>query len=408
MILKKTGLLSVLLLTVSSVFSQGDTTSTYYFAHSLINHQKTANNQANIPYWLAEMEKAAGDVCLTSGQYKPGQSGSSAVPPQQTWSFYYEFENHSSALKPGETYTKDAHDHALLTHMNWEIIYDYGPQIGERQTDEVSQATDSISIIFNWMNSNDPAANLYLYECWPKIETNFILEGSQWNGSTGTPPNSGQWKSYLSYALGKSNEFWTDLQDSLISRGGFSDLKLIPSSMICAKLWQSGGILDDFSVTDIFEDQGPHGLASSYFIAAMVVYAAQHQKAPTKPFNSHSQIDKRILDRFDQIGSFIVSELSSFNFPNGRSRVWTSAPGSIDPVSVKANSFLLYPNPVTNYLNVRTSEPHFEVSIINAFGQTVIHKFSKKKIDVRGLVPGVYIVRCNTETVANQQIIVIR
>lgn len=322
----------VLLLSTCYVFAQGDTTSTYYFAHSLINHQKLTDNQANIPYWLAEMETAAGDVCLTSGQYAAGQFGANAIPPEQTWSFYYRNQNHESAMYPGDTYPANAHDNVILTHMNWEIIYDWGPQIGERQEDEVDQATESIGIIFDWMDTNDPEANLYLYECWPKIETDVILDGIGWTSSSGNPPNANQWTAYLTYALGHSNNFWVELQDNLISTGGFSELKSIPSSMICAKLWQPGGLLDDFAVTDIFEDDGPHGLASSYFLAAMIVYAAEHQEAPTRPFTSHEQIDQRLLDRFDQIAAFIMTELAGWNFPNGSSRVWFADSDSENPL----------------------------------------------------------------------------
>ena len=322
------GILLTLFLGTTNLFSKEKTTSTYYFAHSLISHQKQDSNQANIPYWLAELETAAGDICLTSGQYAPGQSGANAIPPKQTWSFFYKNQNHNSAMYPDDPYPANAHDNVILTHMNWEIIYDWGPKLGERQEDEVEQATESISIIFDWMKTNDPAANLYLYECWPKIETNIILDGTRWAPDSGNPPNNTRWTAYLAYALDSSNDFWIELQDNLISKGEFSELKCIPSSMICAKLWQSGGLLHDFTVTDIFEDDGPHGLASSYFLAAMIVYAAQHQEAPVRPFTSHEQIDQRLLDRFDQIASFIMTELADWNFPNGSSRVWFADPDS--------------------------------------------------------------------------------
>jgi hypothetical protein len=363
---------------VTIAFAQVDTTSTYYFAHSLISHQKTTSNQANIPYWLAELEMAVGNTCLTSGQFAPGQFGSSALPPQQTWSFYYPNDNHSSAMTPGSSYPVNAHDNVVLTYMNWQIIYDYGQQIGQRQTNEVSLATDSISLIFNWMKTNDPMATLYLYECWPKIETNFILGGNSWNGSSGSPPDSVQWATYLNYALSKSHDFWIELQDSLISVGNLPNLKLIPSSLICSKLWQQGGILDDFMVTDIFEDQGPHGLPSSYFLAAMVVYAAQHGQAPTKPFNSHLQIDQRILNRFDTIASFIITELSNFKFTNDSSRVWFEGQATTITDFKGLDNLIIYPNPAKDYLIVNTGDyfthTTYTISIVNSIGQTVFEK----------------------------------
>jgi hypothetical protein len=279
--------------------------------------------------------------------------GAAALPPTQTWAFYYDNENHGSVMKPNDTYKTNTHDNVVLTYMNWEIVYDYGLNIGSRIPSTNPKATDSIARIFRWMNTNDPGRNLYLYECWPKIEWRYIMDSQDWNLTTGNPPNTSQWAKYLNYSLGNSNNFWKELQDSLISKSKIQNVKLIPSSMICAKLWQTGGLLADLSVTSIFEDIGPHGKPSSYFLAAMVVYAAQHKKAPTKPFNSHAQIDQRILDRFSQISNFIMSELTAFNFPNGSSRVWLDAVTDIEkPVQIGDSKIIVYPNPTNDRITI--------------------------------------------------------
>ena len=360
------------------------TTSTYYFAHSLIWHQKNNSNQANIPFWLAELEKAAGDVCLSSGKFAPGQMGAAALPPTQTWAFYYANENHGSAMKPNDTYKTNAHDNVVLTYMNWEIVYDYGSNIGSRIPATNPKATDSIARIFRWINTNDPGRNLYLYECWPKIEWRYIMDSQDWNLTTGNPPNTSQWAKYINYSLGNSNNFWRELQDSLISKSKIQNVKLIPSSMICAKLWQTGGLLADLAVTSIFEDIGPHGKPSSYFLAAMVVYAAQHKKAPTKPFNSHAQIDQRILDRFSQISNFIMSELTAFNFPNGTSRVWNDAASDIEkPVQFDESKIMVYPNPTNDHITIDfggySNMNGYTLKVTNTLGNPVFTKAINQK-----------------------------
>jgi len=57
------------------------------------------------------------------------------------------------------------------------------------------------------------------------------MNGQDWNAvtNTGNPPNAAQWALYLNYALGNSNGFWKDLQDSLIIKSGITNTKLIPS-----------------------------------------------------------------------------------------------------------------------------------------------------------------------------------
>jgi len=330
------------------------TTSTYYYAHSLIWHKKETNSQANIPFWLAELEKAAGDKCLTSGKHVAihWDPPSAKIPPPHSWSF--SFSNHGSAMTPNGPYVAGKHDHVVLTYMNWEIIYDWGASIGLRNPNTIHKATDSIAVIFSWLNKNDPGIFLNLYECWPKIEKNYIMGGQDWSLSTGNAPSSAQWVKYLNYATGNSNGFWKDLQDSLIKKAGIVNTKLIPSSMICAKLWRQGGLLSDMPVDSIFEDLGPHGKPSSYFLTAMIVYSAQHKKPPVKPFASHPQIDQRILDRFSSIGSFIMSELTAFNFQNGDSRVWGNLQTGIEePRQLDENNIKIYPNPVKGVINIR-------------------------------------------------------
>lgn len=368
--------LSALILLTNNLLIGQTTTSNYYFAHSLIWHEKSVNNQANIPYWLAEMEKAAGDICLTTGKFAAGQFGAAALPPSQTWSFYFGNDNHGSAMLPNENYRSGLHDNVVLTYMNWEIVYDWGASIGNRIPATIPKATQSISEIFNWINTNDPGRNLYLYECWPKIETQLILDGVNWTSNSGNPPNASQWAEYTTLALGHSNTFWKELQDGLINNALIPNVKLIPSSMICAKLWQPGGLLSDLNATNLFVDEGPHGKPSAYFLAAMIVYASQHKKAPTKPFSSHPQIDQRILDRFSNICTFIMSELTAFNFPNGSSRVWnegSSLSGS-NKTEFESN-FVVYPNPAKDHIVIDNNKYEnmngYTLKIINTLGATV-------------------------------------
>jgi len=350
----KRGILSsaLILLTYTLLLGQ-TTTSTYYYAHSLIWHKKETNSQANIPFWLAELEKAAGDKCLTSGKHVAihWDPRSAKIPPPHSWSF--SFSNHGSAMTPDGPYVAGKHDHVVLTYMNWEIIYDWGASIGLRNPNTIHKATDSIAVIFSWLNKNDPGIFLNLYECWPKIETNYIMGGQDWKPGTGKAPSSAQWVNYLNYATGNSNGFWKDLQDSLIRKAGIVNTKLIPSSMICAKLWRQGGILSDMPVDSIFVDLGPHGKPSSYFLAAMIVYSAQHKKPPVKPFASHPQIDQRILDRFSDISAFIMTELKAFNFPNGESRVWENTTTIIEESKeLGETNIKIYPNPVKGIINL--------------------------------------------------------
>jgi hypothetical protein len=417
--MKSINLTSLFILITCNILLGQTTTSTYYFAHSLIWHEKSTNNQANIPFWLAELEIAAGDVCLTSGKFAAGQFGAGALPPTQTWSFNYQNDNHGSALTPGSNYVAGDHDNTVLTYMNWELIYDWGGNIGSRIPQTVSKAKDSIATIFNWLNTNDPGINLYLYECWPKMETNYIMNSQNWTSTTGNPPNSTQWDSYTQLALGHQHNFYTELQDSLITNSGISNTKVIPSSVICAKLWQPGGLLQDFTAADLFVDAGPHGKPSAYFLAAMIVYAAQHKMAPTKPFNSHAQIDQRILDRFSQISTFIMSELTAFNFPNNSSRVWDNVITNVEmPMQLNEPKIMVYPNPASKQITIDYGSNYstmngYTLKITNSLNQIVYTtsiNTPTTTVDLSTLTgSGIYFVQLmngSSQTIDNKKIVI--
>jgi hypothetical protein len=63
------------------------------------------------------------------------------------------------------------------------------------------------------------------------------------------------------------------------------------------------------------------------------------------------------------------------------------------------NGFSVYPNPVTNVLNVQTSLNVF-TEVYNAFGQLVIQGTADKRIDLTGLSKGVYqvVIKYNERT----------
>jgi hypothetical protein len=76
----------------------------------------------------------------------------------------------------------------------------------------------------------------------------------------------------------------------------------------------------------------------------------------------------------------------------------------LDAVSVKEldNTFGLFPNPATEYIEIQTSEVS-EIKIINTLGESVMtvetrHAVSLQRIDVSHLPPGVYFLRIGDQT----------
>lgn len=69
------------------------------------------------------------------------------------------------------------------------------------------------------------------------------------------------------------------------------------------------------------------------------------------------------------------------------------------------NDFIIYPNPVTSQLNIKTNEGIDEITVYNMHGQLMLST-TRKRINLENLKPGVYQVRIKSETgIMNKKII---
>lgn len=65
----------------------------------------------------------------------------------------------------------------------------------------------------------------------------------------------------------------------------------------------------------------------------------------------------------------------------------------------KKNTFEVYPNPTSDFININTKEKIYNVEIYDATGKKVLAELNtNSKIDVRKLLKGVYYIRINTDT----------
>ena len=57
------------------------------------------------------------------------------------------------------------------------------------------------------------------------------------------------------------------------------------------------------------------------------------------------------------------------------------------------NDFNIYPNPVTNYLNISTLNSDFKIQIYSLLGSKLIEYNNAKRINVESLDNGVYLIK---------------
>lgn len=81
----------------------------------------------------------------------------------------------------------------------------------------------------------------------------------------------------------------------------------------------------------------------------------------------------------------------------------TSITGSLATAEVKRVEFTIYPNPVSDILNIRTQEKILNVSLYDMSGKMVNTQFRDGQINVSSLPKGVYVVIAKTEDAVYQQ-----
>ena len=71
---------------------------------------------------------------------------------------------------------------------------------------------------------------------------------------------------------------------------------------------------------------------------------------------------------------------------------------SVEDVNVKENQINISPNPVTDFLNIESTNNSYKIEIFSILGFKVLETNFKEKIDVSKLLPGAYFVRVGDKT----------
>ncbi len=170
----------------------------------------------------------------------------------------------------------------------------------------------------------------------------------------------------------------------------------------CIHLAVSGGTPDfTYNWSNGSTEQSPCGLtAGTYYVTV------------TDGFGCVATTSKQLSRSYQKPDSKFNTNINSSGFE-------PSAPGntendkrslSADNTSESATELevLVYPNPSSNFLSVRTGSTKGEISLMSMTGQTLIHKYvetTEATLDVSDLAKGNYIVAVKTENgISNKMI----
>jgi hypothetical protein len=333
------------------------TVRSFIFGNSLVLHElqqnPTPSQESSMPHWCHFLAKEAGQEYAVSGQYgflpQPVQ-----LPPRLQWFF----DSVAIAWNDVERSFAEANfSNIVVTPANfiqWQAPTEDYP------TDPISPI-EATAQIFDWCLEQNDSLTLYIYEGWPDMSP--YLNG-------GFPPTASEWQAYNTYLMSNFHDWFLTYQDALVNQFPEACVKMIPVGPIIGEVL-SRAPFQQIPLTELYEDDAPHGTPSLYFLTAMISYMSQYQEKAPPNYRPNALIHPIIRDHYAALVDLIWAELNDFSTVSGTSRVFcgTSTQTVLpEDHTVKVH---FYPNPTDDFLNIASETRPHELIVLNAFGQVV-------------------------------------
>lgn len=370
---------SLLFLIIPCLLSAQDTSKTFIFGHSLIDHRPpaiaTPSNETTVPHWIFLLAQEAGYPYAAGGQYGflPQHAN---VPPISQWGY---------DIVPGvwesdtEPFSEADIDQILITAGNFMQWQDPSlPYPGEPVT--LTPISATLSVV-DWVNQQEDSLQIYIYENWPDMAP--YLTGGNF------PPTGADLDDYYSYTAGDFHDWWIAYHDSVLAARPDVKVRMIPVGPIFAQLFQSTPY-DQIPATELYEDDAPHGRASLYFVASLVTYMAMFQEKAPATFSVPSIVHPVIQNNYTTLVDTIWDALLAFNAPSGESRVFFSSPATSTDPTIADRLCEVFPNPTANIIHIESLSPVRQVSIYNQAGQLVLQRQHVQQVSLKTFPTGSY------------------
>lgn len=306
-----------------------------------------------MPHWCHFLAEDSGHEYAVSGQYGflPQHR---QLPPKSQWFFDSVPIAWNDAIM---SFAEADISNIIVTPANF---IQWQPPTEDYPTDPISPIEATIQI-FDWCLNQNDSLILYIYEGWPDMSP--YLNG-------GFPPSASEWASYNDYLQGDFHDWFLSYHDALIQAFPGQCIKMIPVGPIVGEVLRRAPF-QQIPLTDLYEDDAPHGTPSLYFLTAMISYMSQYQEKAPPTYRPDALIHPIIRDHYAELVDIIWEELTDFNTSSGTSRVFCSlSTGTVLPEPNKINVHF-FPNPTEDFLNIVNDTGMHSLFVFNAFGQLV-------------------------------------
>ena len=363
--------------TISS--SQSDESTCYFFGHSLIDHRPpiipTPSNETTVPHWLQLLANHANKDFSASGKY--------GFLPQHATQEVFSQWGYDIVTPAWESDYEDfsVADFSTIfitagNFIQWQShTEDYYSDPG------ISPLSATLDII-DYVSPMEDSLKIIIYENWPDmggIAPNF-------------PPNEDQLENYYSFSEGEFHDWWIAYHNDLDLNRPDLNIKMVPIGPMFADLFQNTN-LKDIPVTEIYEDNAPHGRASLYFLASLASYIAIYEEKPPLDFEIPEIIHSTIIEEYEAIIDRMWETCIGFTFDDGRNRVFTQ---NVISTVIENNTvdIAVFPNPTQSKLRVEGLGLQGEYRVMDINGRIKLRGKieGEKEWDISQFPDGIYFI----------------
>ncbi|MEM8898528.1 MAG: T9SS type A sorting domain-containing protein [Bacteroidota bacterium] len=353
----------------------------FIFGHSLINHEfqvnPTPSQETSVPHWFHFLAEEAGVSYAVSGQYGflPQHQN---LPPISQWGFDVVAPVWESDTEP---FSAADFTDILITPGNF--IQWQGPD-QEYPADPGITPLSATQRVFEWCDGQEEGLNFYVYENWPDMAP-FL--------SNGFPPSASEWKAYNSELNGPFHSWFLTYHDALVAANPDLCISMIPVGPVLSTILTQEPF-NQIPITDLFEDDAPHGRASLYFLAAMTTYSAMVGEPVPAGYSPPSIINSIIRENYETAGTIIWESLNDFTDGKGNLKAFCQNLNTSTELEEALSPTTIYPNPASNELFVRTGYTNLHFQLRNMLGQEMRFEVrlagDRHRLDLQALPMGMY------------------
>lgn len=278
---------------------KADDTRAFIYGNSLMNHV-SGSDETTVPHWLHLLARAGGHELAVSGVFGSGPEFADNLPPEPNWSFAGVPQAWDADRL---AFRRAGFDTIILNIRNF--IQDEAPDAPYAWDNPGGHSAVSTTLrLFDWTEFQAPEARFYIYEGWSDMS--LIARAF--------PPSARDLRRYHAYNAGAYHDWFRRYVDLVQAARPELDLRLIPTARVLSRLLTETP-LAGIPVTEIYEDDAPHGTATLYFLAALVTYATLYDEVPPR-IDLPDTVHPLVATHYDAITALVQAEVSGSAWPD--------------------------------------------------------------------------------------------